>query len=142
MAVAKDGDKVKVHYTGKLDDGTEFDSSSGREPLEFTLGNQEVIPGFEEAIVGMAPGDLKTVTIAADDAYGPYYKEMVAIADRRNFPEDLTPEVGQQLQVQSEDGDSMVVTVTEVTDERVTLDGNHPLAGKALTFDLELVGIA
>lgn len=142
MAQAKDGDKVKVHYKGTLRDGTPFDSSEGSEPLEFTIGRREVIPGFEEAIIGMSPGDTKNVTLPAEDGYGPYVEDMVVVIDRRQFPEGFDPEVGQQLQVQQEDGGAIIVTVTEVGDEDVTLDGNHPLAGQDLTFDIELVAIA
>lgn len=141
MAEAKKGDTVKVHYTGKLEDGSVFDSSDGRDPLEFTLGEGQVIPGFEAAVVGMNASDSKTTTISSDDAYGPHRKEMVAAVDRDQFPPDITPEVGQQLQMQRPDGQKIVVAVTEVSESSVTLDANHPLAGKDLTFEIELVEI-
>lgn len=141
MAQAKSGDTVRVHYTGRLEDGTVFDSSGGREPLEFVLGAQQVIPGFEEAVDGLAPGEERTVTIPPDRAYGPRREEMVLTLGRDQFPADLHPEVGQQLQM-SQDGQVAVVTVTDVSDAGVTLDANHPLAGKALVFDVRLVEIA
>jgi len=142
MAQAKAGDNVKVHYTGKLDDGTVFDTSEGRDPLAFKLGEGRVIPGFEQGIEGMATGDVKTIKIAAADAYGPVDASRVLQVPRKDFPADLAPEVGQQLQVGQEGGPRNVVTVTAVSDESVTLDANHPLAGKDLTFDVELVEIA
>lgn len=141
MAQAKSGDLVKVHYTGRLDDGSVFDSSKGREPLEFTLGGGQVIPGFDEAVTGMNPGDEKTITIPSDQAYGPRRDEMTVVVDPSQFPDNIQPEVGQQLQM-SQNGQVAVVTVTDVSDEAVTLDANHPLAGRDLTFDLELVEIA
>ncbi len=141
MTEAKSGDTVKVHYTGKLDDGTVFDSSQEREPIEFTLGQGEVIPGFEEAVVGMQPGESKTATIASEEAYGPYFDEMVIEVGRDAFPEELEPQVGQKLKVRQPDGEEAVVTVTDVTPTTVTLDANHPLAGEDLTFDIQLVDI-
>jgi len=140
MAEAKNGDTVRIHYTGTLDDGSVFDSSEGQEPLEFTLGSGEVIPGFEAAIQGMQPGDKKEVTIASDDAYGAHRSDWVLEIGREDFPDNIEPEVGQQLQL-SQEGQSFVVTVTDVSDASVTLDANHPLAGKDLTFELELVEI-
>lgn len=141
MAKAKQGDTVKVHYTGKLEDGTIFDTSSNRDPLEFTIGNGEIIPGFEEAVIGMSPGETKTVKVPANKAYGPHHKEMVVTVSRAQFPENLSPQVGQMLEVRQSDGAVIVVTVADVTDESVTLDANHPLAGKELIFDIELVEI-
>jgi peptidylprolyl isomerase len=138
MAQAKTGDVVKVHYTGKLDDGTVFDSSANREPLQFKIGEGQLIADFEQALVGMNPGDSKTVQIAADNAYGPYHEEMVIELDRKDLPENLEPKVDQKLQVRQESGQEFVVTVTEVTETSVTLDGNHPLAGKDLVFDIQL----
>jgi peptidylprolyl isomerase len=140
MAEAKNGDTVRIHYTGTLDDGSVFDSSDGQEPLEFTLGSGEVIPGFEAAIQGMQPGQKKEVTIGSDDAYGAHRSDWVLVIGREDFPDHIEPEVGQQLQL-SQGGQSFVVTVTDVTDASVTLDANHPLAGKDLTFELELVEI-
>lgn len=140
MAQAKSGDTVRVHYTGRLDDGSVFDSSEGREPLEFVLGAQQVIPGFEEAVDGLSPGEERTVDIPADRAYGPRREEMVLTVGRDQFPDEIRPEVGQQLQM-SQDGQVAIVTVTGVSDREVTLDANHPLAGKDLTFDVQLVEI-
>jgi peptidylprolyl isomerase len=142
MVQAKPGDTVKIHYTGKLDDGTVFDSSANREPLEFTINGGQVIPGFEKAVVGMAPGESKTEKIPMDQAYGPYREEMVIEVGRQQLPPELQPEVGQQLQVQQENGLTIPVLVTEVTEAKITLDANHPLAGEDLTFDIELVDIA
>ena len=134
------GDTVKVHYTGTLEDSTVFDSSIDSEPLEFTIGESKLIPGFEEAVVGMSQGESKTVEIPADEAY-PYYEELVLVVDRDQLPPDLQPEVGQQLQFQQEDGTIVTLTVIDVSELSVTLDANHPLAGKDLTFDIQLVEI-
>jgi peptidylprolyl isomerase len=141
MSQARMGDTVRVHYTGKLNDGTVFDSSQDREPLEFQLGSQQVIPGFENAVVGMEAGDEKTVRIPVDEAYGQRREELVLTVGRDQFPEHIEPQVGQQLQL-SQQGQIAVVTITDVDDSSVTLDANHPLAGQDLTFDLELVEIA
>lgn len=141
MTQAKPGDTVKIHYTGKLDDGTVFDSSVNREPLEFTLNAGQVIPGFDQAVLGMTPGESKTETIPMDQAYGPHRPEMVLQVDRQQMPPNLEPEVGQQLQVQSPQGQAIPVMITEVTDSKITLDANHPLAGEDLTFEIELVEI-
>jgi peptidylprolyl isomerase len=149
MAQAKKGDRVKVHYTGKLSDGEVFDSSECREddcdcpsgPLEFTIGAGEVIPGFEDAIIGMNPGDAKTVVIPVDQAYGERIEEMVAEVERSALPPTITPELGQQLEVEQEGGHVFQVIITNVTDTMVTLDANHPLAGRDLTFDLKLMEI-
>ena len=140
MAQARSGDTVRIHYTGRLDDGSTFDSSQGREPLEFTLGEGQVIPGFEDGVEGMSPGEEKTVTIPADQAYGPRNDDMVLVVDRAQFPDHIRPEVGQQLQM-SQDGQVAIVTIVDVDDDSVTLDANHPLAGEDLTFDLRLVEI-
>ena len=142
MSKAETGNTVKVHYTGRLDDDTQFDSSAGQDPLEFTLGTGQVIPGFEEAVTGMNIGDTKTVTIPADQAYGPHQAEMVLEIERSQVPAHINPEVGQQLEIHQQDGRAVAVVITEVTDENVSLDANHPLAGKDLIFDLELVEIA
>ncbi|MEG3056550.1 MAG: peptidylprolyl isomerase [Methanoculleus sp.] len=141
MAQAKQGDTVKVHYTGKLDDGTVFDASSGRGPLEFTIGEGEIIPGFEQAVVGMEPGEMKTARIPPDEAYGPHFDDMTLTVDRDQFPEDVNPEPGQQIQIQQSDGRAAIVTISEVSESSVTLDANHPLAGQPLTFDIQLVDI-
>jgi peptidylprolyl isomerase len=141
MAQAKTGDTVKVHYTGKLDDGSVFDTSAEREPLQFTIGEGQIIPDFEQAIVGMNPGESKTVQIPSEKAYGPRHEEMVMEVDRNEFPADLEPKVDQRLQVRQQDGQTFAVTVTAVSESKVTLDGNHPLAGKDLTFDIQLTEI-
>ena len=141
MAKARTGDTVKVHYTGKLDDGSVFDSSEGHDPLEFKLGEGSLIPGFEKAVEGMKKGGSETVTIEADDAYGPYQDEMVFQVSNDEVPDDLGPKVGEQLQMRQSDGSMVVVTVKEIDEKEVTLDANHPLAGKALTFEIKLVEI-
>lgn len=142
MSRAKTGDTVRVHYTGKLDDGTVFDSSVERDPLEFTIGSGAIIPGFEQAVIGMSPGDSKTELIPTDRAYGPYQEEMVLTVDRQQMPSELQPEVGQQLQLQHPTGEVIPVIITEVSHSTITLDANHPLAGEDLTFDISLVEIA
>lgn len=140
MAEAKAGDTVRVHYTGTLDDGTVFDSSEGREPLEFTLGTGQVIAGFDRGVTGMQPGDERTVVIPAADAYGEPREELVLQVPRSQFPDGVIPEVGLKLQM-SDGQNTFVVTVTEVRDDVVLLDANHDLAGKQLTFRLTLVDI-
>jgi peptidylprolyl isomerase len=141
MAQAKNGDTVTVHYTGKLEDGSIFDSSINRDPLGFTIGEGQVIPGFEEAVVGMDLDETKTVKIPENKAYGPYHEELVAEVDRSQLPADLKPEVGQQLQGRQPDGQVVIATVIGVSESNVTLDANHPLAGKDLTFEIQLVAI-
>jgi peptidylprolyl isomerase len=138
MAEAKSGDTVRVHYTGTLDDGTVFDSSEGRDPLEFTLGAGHVIAGFDRGVTGMQPGDERTVVIPAEDAYGEPREELVLQVPRSQFPEGVIPESGRKLQM-SDGQNTFVVTVAEVRDEVVLLDANHDLAGKQLTFRLTLV---
>jgi len=141
MARVKDGDTIEVNYTGKLSDGTVFDTSAGRSPIAFTLGDGRVIPGFEKAIVGMKVGEKKTVTIPASEAYGPHRDELVVEVPREKIPRDMIPEVGQQLQSKADNGSTIVATITKVSETTVTLDANHPLAGKDLTFEIELVKI-
>lgn len=140
MAQVKNGDSVKVHYTGTLEDGSVFDSSREREPLEFTLGSGMLIPGFEKAVEGMAVGDATKVTIPADEAYGQRNDEMIIDVAKDQVPEHITPEVGMLLQLESEGG-VMEVVITAVKEDGITLDANHPLAGKDLTFEIELVEI-
>lgn len=142
MSQAKTGDTVKIHYTGTLDDGTEFDSSAGRDPLEFQLGGGQVIPGFDKAVEGMALGDNKAVRIEAQDAYGERHEQLVQEIPRSALPEDVAPERGMTLQSQSPDGQTMLLTVTAVAEQSITVDANHPLAGQALSFEIELVEIA
>lgn len=139
MASAAQGDTVHIHYTGRFDDGTVFDSSQGRDPLDFVLGSGQVIPGFDQAVAGMEVGETKTVTIEASDAYGDHREELVIHVGRSDLPDGLEPEVGQHLQMSSPDGQTFQVAVVKTTDEKVVLDANHPLAGRDLTFDIELV---
>ena len=142
MAAAQDGDTVKVHYVGTLDDGSQFDSSRERlEPLEFTLGAGQMIPGFDQAVLSMALGDVKTVTILAEDAYGPKDADAMMLVERANLPQGVDVQVGMRLQGQRANGVSAVFTVVKVASSTVTLDGNHPLAGRDLTFEIELVEI-
>jgi len=142
MAKAKLGDTVKVHYTGRLDDGVEFDTSSSREPLEFTIGGNQVIQGFENGIVGMEINESKTITIPAEEAYGLYREELVLDVPIDQFPPNIKPELGQQLQLTQPNGEPINVMITQITESAVTLDANHPLAGKDLTFDIQLMEIA
>lgn len=141
MTAAKSGDKVRIHYSGTLSDGSVFDSSEGRDPLEFTLGSGQVIAGFDSGVSGMTVGEKKTVEIACEDAYGPVQDGARQDVPREQIPAEIPLEVGVQLQMQSPEGQVIPVTVVEVTDQTVTLDANHALAGKDLTFALELVSI-
>lgn len=141
MALAKNGDTVKVHYTGRFQDGTVFDTSADGEPLEFTLGERQVISGFERAVVGMQTGESKTVKIPPNQGYGARQTDLVFEVGRENLPDELDPEVGQHLELEQPDGQRVMLTITGVSASTVTLDANHPLAGKELTFNLELVDI-
>ena len=149
MAQAKEGDKVVVHYTGMLESGEVFDSSMCTEdecscdsgPLEFTIGMNEVIPGFEKSVIGMSPGESKTVNIPVEEAYGHRNDQLIGVVERSQIPPDTTPEVGTRFEVTQEDGQEFPVVVTEVTDTHVTLDANHPLAGRNLIFDIQLLEI-
>ncbi|HPW69850.1 MAG: peptidylprolyl isomerase [Desulfomonilia bacterium] len=138
----KHGDTVKVHYTGRFEDGVIFDSSVDAEPLEFTLGSHEVIAGFEEAAEGMNIGESKTVSIKPEQAYGSYNENLVVDMPKEYFPEDIEPEAGMRLIIVDNGGEELPVVVSEVRDDSVRLDANHPLAGKTLVFDIELVDIA
>jgi peptidylprolyl isomerase len=140
MTQAIIGNTVKVHYTGTLDDGTQFDSSEGREPLEFILGEGQVISGFEKGVEGMVVGDKKNIHIPAAEAYGLHHSELVQEVPRTQIPEEIELEVGLQLQAQGPNGPFLLV-VSELTEETAILDGNHPLAGKDLNFELELMEI-
>ena len=142
MTKAKKGDTVKIHYTGRLQDDSEFDSSSGREPLQFSIGKGQVIPGFEDAVTGMKAGEKKTVEIPCDKAYGERDPSMVLVVDKQHVPAEINPEVGQRLEMGGPSGELIVVNVIEVNDENVTLDANPPLAGEDLIFDIELVEIS
>ncbi len=139
MQQVKDGDKVRVHYNGKLRNGEIFDSSEGRDPLEFTVGSGQVIKGFDDGVKGMNIGDKKTVEIASTDAYGEKEEDRVIEFPKTQFPPEMKPEVGMQLMMNDGQGQSMPVVITEVKDKTVMLDANHPLAGQDLIFDIELV---
>lgn len=141
MAGAKRGDTVRVHFTGRLEDGTVFDTSAERGPYEFTIGESRIVPGFSEAVIGMKPGESKTVEIPAKKAYGLHRKEMIAVIERSKLVAHLNPEIGQRLRIDQADGQKIPATVTKVSASSVTLDANHPLAGKNLTFDIELLEI-
>jgi peptidylprolyl isomerase len=141
LSQATKTDTVKVHYTGTTDDGVVFDSSREREPLEFTMGQGQLIPGFENAVEGMKVGDSAKVRIPSEEAYGEVRDDMVVDINRSQIPPDINPEVGMVLQMQQPDGSPLNVTIREVNDDSVKLDANHPLAGQALTFDIELVEI-
>ena len=141
MQQVKSGDKVKVHYHGKLRSGETFDSSQGREPLEFTVGSGQVIKGFDQGVMGMQVGDKRTIEIDVVDAYGVKQDEMMIEFPKNQFPPDMKPEQGMQLMMNNGSGQSFPVTVTEVREESVILDANHPLAGQDLIFDIELVEI-
>ncbi|WP_172296419.1 peptidylprolyl isomerase [Pseudoruegeria sp. HB172150] len=141
MTQAKAGDTVRLHYTGTLDDGTQFDSSAGNDPLEFTVGSGQIIPGLDKEVSGMAVGDKKTVTIEAEEAYGAHDPSRIQTVPREQIPPHIPTDPGTQLQMQTPQGQAIPVTVTAADDQGVTLDANHPLAGKALTFDVELVEI-
>ncbi|MBN1455614.1 MAG: peptidylprolyl isomerase [Methanomicrobia archaeon] len=141
MVEAKQGDTVKVHYRGTLEDGTIFDSSFDREPLEFTIGKGRLITGFEQAVIGMVPDESKTIMIPKDQAYGPHREDLVMELGRDQIPADMEIARGQQVQVRQEDGRCFPVMVTAISESGVTLDANHPLAGQDLTFELLLVEI-
>jgi FKBP-type peptidyl-prolyl cis-trans isomerase 2 len=141
MQQAQNGDKVRVNYHGKLRTGETFDSSQGREPLEFTVGSGQVIKGFDEGVRGMSVGDKRTVEIGVQDAYGEKSQDMIIEFPKDQFPPDMNPEIGQQLMMSNGSGQSFPVTIAEVREESVLLDANHPLAGQDLIFDIELVEI-
>ena len=141
MTQVKTGDTVRIHYTGTLSDGQTFDSSEGRDPLEFTVGSGQIIPGLDAALPGMEVGEKKTVDVPSDEAYGPIDPGARQAVPREGIPDDIPLDIGTQLQVQTPQGQAMPVTVVEVTEEQVVLDANHPLAGRDLTFAIELVAI-
>lgn len=142
MSEVENGSRVKVHYTGKFEDGTVFGSSEGKDPLEFTIGEGNVLPGLENAVVGMNVGDKKTVTLPPTEAYGEYSQDLVAQIDRKDIPNDLDPNVGDRLKMQRADGQEVVVAVTKTDEQAITIDANPPLAGKTLIIELELIEIA
>ena len=141
MAKVKEGDTVSIHYTGKLDDGTQFDSSEGREPLSFEVGSGQIIPGLDKALPEMEEGESKQVTVPPEEGYGPVNPDAKQAVPRAEIPEHIPLDIGTQLQVQTPDGQTMNVTVAEVTDEQVVLDANHPLAGQNLNFSIEVVKV-
>lgn len=141
MAQAKSGDRVKINFTGKLDDGSVFANTEGSEPLEFKLGEGKIIPGIENAVEGMNVGESRTVTVTPEQAYGQHRDELVEEVSREKLPKDIEPQIGQRFEVPQQGGQPMILRVTEVSEQTVTLDGNHPLAGRDLTFELELVEI-
>ena len=139
--IATDGDTVSVHYTGTLEDGTQFDSSRGKDPLTFTIGAGQMITGFENAVRGMKVGEIKTVTLPPEEAYGPHRSDLVVVLSRDQFPEDMTLTVGQQVPMQNDLGQQFMATIIEIGPSTVTIDANHELAGKSLIFEIELVSI-
>lgn len=141
MQQVKSGDKVRVHYHGRLQNGNTFDSSEGRDPLEFTVGSGQVIKGFDNGVVDMKPGDKKTLNIPVEEAYGPKSEELIMEFPKANIPADLNPVVGMELQMSNPQGQVFPVKVAAIGAEFITLDANHPLAGEALIFDIELVEI-
>ena len=141
MPKAENGNTVKIHYRGTLDDGTEFDSSHGSEPLSFKLGEGMVIPGFEKAVEGMDTGEKKEISIPPEEAYGQPREDLVVQVERSQIPDNVDLELGGALRVRTEDGHTVTVIVAEMSDDNVVLDGNHPLAGKTLNFELELVEV-
>ena len=142
MSTIKNGDTVKVHYTGTLDNGEVFDSSLQRDPLQFTLGQGQLIPGFEKAVIGLGVGDVTTANIPSVEAYGEHNPQMEVTVEKSQLPEGMTPEVGMQLQLNQPDGQPIPCVITKIEGEMVTIDANHPLAGKDLTFNIEIVEIA
>ena len=141
MAQAKNGDSVRVHYTGKFSDGEVFDSSLGKDTLQFVIGAGQLIAGFDRAVVGMQPGEAKSVTFGPEEGYGVQQESLVFVVERHTLPAQLSPQVGQRYQIRQGDGSTVAVTVTAVSEENITLDANHPLAGRDLTFEIQLVEI-
>ena len=141
MSKVKDGDTVSIHYKGSLDDGTIFDSSEGNQPLSFTVGSGEVIPGFDEGVRGMEVDETRKITIPPDQAYGEYYEELVKVVPRSAFPPEMVPVIGLGFEIQLPSGQTMPVRIIEIEGEEVTIDANHLLAGETLNFEVRLVGI-
>ncbi len=141
MSKIKNGDTIKVHYTGKFDDGEVFDSSQDREPLQFIVGSGQVIKGFDDGVIGLEAGDKKTIKIDAENAYGAERPDLIQIVERKHFPEHIKIEKDQFLELRQPDGSQIVVKIKEMNDNEVTLDANHPLAGKDLTFEIEIVEV-
>jgi FKBP-type peptidyl-prolyl cis-trans isomerase 2 len=141
MKKAEKGQKVKVHYTGKLEDGTTFDTSVGKTPLEFTIGEGQLIPGFEKGVIGLKEGESTEINIPAEEGYGEIQEQLVGKIPKEKLPENLEPKVGMRLQSQTPDGQTFVVKVVDISEDDITIDGNHELAGKDLVFEVELVEI-
>lgn len=141
MTEAKIGDTVKVHFKGFLENGTIFGSTVDEEPFEFTIGQKHMLPGFENAVIGMQKGDSKTITLPPEEAYGPSKKELVHVMDRSSFPQEIDLEIGKRLRVRTQEGKYAIVTVKDFTEDNIVIDENDPLAGKTLTFKIELVEI-
>lgn len=142
MPKAKKGDTVKLHYTGYFEDGSAFDTTDGQAPVEFVIGSEDVIPGIDNAVIGMSPGETKSIEVSADDAYGPYNKNLAIKITKDELPEGFEPEVGQQFELDQPDDKVYLVTIIDIKDDEIVLDANHPLAGHDLRFDLELIDIA
>ena len=142
MSTAKNGDTVKVHYTGKLENGEVFDQSTEGDPLEFTIGNGSIVSGFEKGVVVMEVGATKTITVLPEEGYEPRHEELVMEVTKTEFPEKIEPSIGQHLRLRQEDGNHIDLIITDMNEDTVTLDANHPLAGITLFFDVELVAIA
>ena len=142
MSPVKAGDTVKIHYTGKLEDQSVFESSADRDPLEFKIGESEVIHGLQEGVVGMSSGQKKSIVLSPEEAFGQIHDDLIVDVEMSQFPDNITPTIGEQLQLKRQDGSSINVTIINTTEKAVTLDANHPLAGKTLIFDIELVAIA
>jgi FKBP-type peptidyl-prolyl cis-trans isomerase 2 len=141
MTQVKENDVVKVHYTGKLENGQIFDSSQDREPLEFTVGEGKIIPGIENAVIGMNPGDNKEVTVSPENAYGEYRDDMIGEIPKEQLPEDIEPQIGMELVARNEQGDEQVIRIKEIKDSSIVIDANHPLAGEKLYFNLQLLEV-
>ena len=141
MSKVKNGDTVKIHYTGKLEDGQLFDTSRERQPLEFTVGNGEIMPGLENRIIGMEAGDIKSIEVPPEEAFGTRREELVVEIMKSNLPDHIEPNLGQRLRMRDKNGNAIDVAITEIKEETITLDANHPLVGHTLCFDLELVEI-
>jgi len=141
MAKAKNGDKVKVHFSGFLEDGSIFGSTVDEEPFEFTIGEKNMLPGFESAVIGMQEGETKTITLPPEEAYGPHKKELLHVMDRTGFPEEINLEIGKMLRIRTQDERYAVVAIKDFTEDSIVLDENDPLAGETLTFNIELIDI-
>ena len=141
MNKVKNGDKVKIHYTGKFKDGEIFDTSRQQQPLEFTVGNREMMPGLETRVIGMEAGEKKSIEVPPEEAYGPRQEKLIVEVKKSNLPDHIEPSLGQRLQMQVDNGNHIELAITEIKEETITLDANHPLAGHTLFFDLELVEI-